>query len=63
MVKKSNLEIGGHCFVRRPEGSFAGRVAELREGWGRIVGKGSIADTTFDEWFPIESKLQSINPA
>jgi hypothetical protein len=62
-MKTKQLEIGGHCFVRRPEGSFAGRVADLREGWARIIGKGSIVDTTFDEWFPIQSKCLTVEAA
>ena len=62
-MKNTKLEIGSHCFVRRPEGSFAGRVADLREGWARIVGKGSIVDTTFDEWFPLKSKCCNVEVA
>lgn len=60
--KIKKLEIGGHCFVRRPEGSFPGRVVDIREGWVRIAGKGSIVDTIFNEWFPIQSKCLAVEP-
>lgn len=52
---KRQLTLGGHCFVLRPETSFSGNVAAMRDGWVRVIGKGSIQDTYFDEWFPIKS--------
>ena len=62
-MKTKQLEVGGHCFVRRPESSFPGRVVDLRDGWVRVSGSGSIVDTIFDEWFPIRSKCLTVEPA
>jgi hypothetical protein len=60
---RKTLQIKGKCFVHRPNGSFSGTVADMRSGWVRIVGKGSVPDCCFDEWFPTEAKLIVIRPA
>ena len=45
-----------HVFVFRPNDSFPGMVVDYRPGWVRVMGKGSIADTYFNEWFPVDSE-------
>jgi len=62
-VQAKQLEIGGNCFVHRPESSFSGVVVDLREGWAHVIGKGGIEDTHFNEWFPITSPSLSVEPA
>ena len=62
-VKPKQLEIGGNCFVVRPDQSFPGRVAQLRPGWVRVVGKGEHEKTVVDEWFPVRSKALTVTPA
>jgi hypothetical protein len=62
-MNKKQLTVGGHCFIRRPETSFSGTVFELRTDWARVIGKGSIVDTHFNEWFPIKSKCCNVEPA
>jgi len=58
----TELKVGQRCYVHRPENKFEGKVSELRTGWARVFGKGSILDTHFDEWFPIISKSVWIEP-
>lgn len=61
-MKIKQLEIGKPCFVYRPETSFAGMVVDLRAGWVRVTGAGSIHGTIYNEWFPIASKRLSVEP-
>ena len=61
MNKNRQLKIGQRALVNRPESYFGGVVRDLREGWVRVAGLGSIADTIFDEWFPIRSKCLNVH--
>lgn len=65
-MQSKTLEIGGNCFVRRPNDSFAGIVMELSEKYVRVMGKGdhewsdekgTTRSSYFDEWFPKDSPL------
>lgn len=50
------MKLGTKVRIQRPETSFTGDIIGIRENWIRVTGKGSIAGTTFDEWFPLHAQ-------
>lgn len=58
------LNLKDHVFITLGDAQpFPGTVIELRPGWVRVTGRGSVEGSYFDSWFPESSPSVKIKPS